>query len=46
MKPTDIFYRELAIDKNNTFTANISEKARYKIYYLKNLMNMQYLVSI
>ena len=41
MEPTHIFYRELAIDKNNTFTANISEKTRCKIYYLENLMNMR-----
>ena len=41
MEPTYIFYRELPIDKNNTFTANISEKTRYKICYLKNLMNMR-----
>ena len=41
MEATYIFYGELAIDKNNTFTANVSEKTRYKIYYLKNLMNMR-----
>ena len=26
MEPTDIFYKELPVDKNNIFTANIAEK--------------------
>ena len=41
MEPTHIFYKQLPIDENNVFTANVSKKTRYKIYYLENLMNMQ-----
>ena len=41
MKPTHIFDKELPIDENNIFTANINKKTRYKTYYLENLMNIQ-----
>ena len=46
MEPTHIFYKDLPIDENNIFTANISKKkTRYKIYYLENPVNMQLLGS-
>ena len=41
MQASHIFFKELPIDENNIFTANMSEKTRCKMYYLENLTNMR-----
>ena len=41
MEPTYIFCKELPVDENNIFTANITENMKLKMLSLINLLNMQ-----
>lgn len=41
MEPTHIFFKELRIDKNNVFTANILEKNEVENVILKKIKNME-----
>ena len=40
MESIHLFYNELEIGENNVFTANISQKMKLKMYYLKKIKNM------
>ena len=41
MEPIRIFYKELSVDENNTFTVDITEKIKLKMLDLKIRWNMQ-----
>ena len=41
MEPIHIFYKDLPLDENNIFTADITEKMKLKTSDLKNRWNMQ-----
>ena len=42
MEPIHIFYKDLLVDEDNIFTANIAEKKmRWKMLSLRNQLNMQ-----
>lgn len=40
MDPVHIFYKEIKIDKDNIFTAKISWKMKWKMFYLIKIKNM------
>ena len=46
MEPIHIFYRELPLDENNIFTANLAEKNELEEVKFKNQKNMRLLAYL
>ena len=41
MEPTHIFYKELLVNEDNIFTANITDMSDVKMLSLRNQLNTQ-----
>lgn len=46
MEPIHIFYKELPVDENNIFTANLAEKNEVKVFKFKKQGNMLLLACL